>query len=51
MLFLSFATHTVNKGPYTIQQRFSNYGPRTTNGPRGVPLWSSKKAEEKIKFK
>jgi hypothetical protein len=21
-----------------LDQRFSNYGPRTTSGPRGVPL-------------
>jgi hypothetical protein len=27
----------------TIRQRFSNYGPRTTSGPRRVPLWPSKK--------
>jgi hypothetical protein len=23
--------------------RLSNYGPRTTSGPRGLPLWSLKK--------
>jgi len=23
-----------------IQQRFSNCGPRTTSGPRVLPLWS-----------
>jgi hypothetical protein len=26
-----------------VTQRFSNYGPRTTSGPRGVPLWFFKK--------
>jgi hypothetical protein len=24
-----------------LQQRFSNCGPRTTSGPRVLPLWSS----------
>ena len=34
-----------------IAQRLSNYGPRTTHGPRDLPLWSLKNAEEKLKFK
>jgi hypothetical protein len=25
----------------TVEQRFSNCGPRTTSGPRVLPLWSS----------
>ena len=29
------------------EQRFSNYGPRTTCGPRGLPLWSFKKDRRK----
>jgi len=31
-------THTVETN--TIGQRFSNCGPRTTSGPRILPLWS-----------
>jgi hypothetical protein len=27
--------------PYTLLQRFPNCGPRTTGGPRVLPLWSS----------
>ena len=34
-----------------LEQRFSNYGPRTTCGPRDLPLWSLKNTEEKLKFK
>jgi hypothetical protein len=30
-----------------LEQRFSNYGPRTTSGPRGVSLWSFKKGRTK----
>jgi hypothetical protein len=30
-----------------LNQRLSNYGPRTTSGPRGVPLWSFKKDRRK----
>jgi len=34
LFFLTFV-------PYiTLQQRFSNCGPRTTSGPRVLPLWS-----------
>jgi hypothetical protein len=30
-----------------LNQCFSNYGPRTASGPRGVPLWSYKKDRKK----
>ena len=35
----------------TLDQRSSNYGPRTTSGPRDLPLWSLKNTEDKLKFK
>jgi hypothetical protein len=43
-------THRVRAHPYglwlcilfsALYQRFSNCGPRTTSGPRVLPLWSS----------
>jgi hypothetical protein len=33
-----------------LDQRLSNYGPRTTSGPRGVPLWSFKRDRRKNKI-
>jgi hypothetical protein len=27
--------------PFLLEQRFPNCGPRTTGGPRVLPLWSS----------
>ena len=33
-----------------IRQRFSNYGPRNTCGPRGMPLWPLTKCRRKIKI-
>ena len=32
---------------FTLGQRFSNYGPRTTCGPRDLPLWSFKEIRKK----
>jgi hypothetical protein len=33
-----------------LRQCFSNYGPRTTSGPRGVSFWSFKKDRRKNKI-
>ena len=33
-----------------LGQRFTNYGPRTTCGPRDLPFWSFKKYRRKIKI-
>jgi hypothetical protein len=35
---------------HSLEQRFSNYGRRTTSGPRGIPLWSFKKGRRKNKI-
>ena len=35
---------------FVLWQRFSNYGLRTTYGPRGLPLWSFKKDRRKNKI-
>ena len=58
MLFISF--HFISSSPvlmrqawsadiliFNLGQRFSNYGPRTTCGPRGLSLWSFKKDRRK----
>ena len=33
-------THSHATGVIAVEQRFSNCGPRTTSGPRVLPLWS-----------
>jgi len=48
-------TKLTNAISISLKQRFSNCGPRTTSGPRVLPLWSfrlniSPKNTEKIKL-
>ena len=43
-------SHQTFRCSCVIDQRFSNYGPRTTYGPRGLSLWSFRKDRRKNKI-
>jgi hypothetical protein len=40
MIIINRPSRTEMEG-FSLGQRFSNCGPRTTSGPRVLPLWSS----------
>jgi hypothetical protein len=48
LCFYCFVPYILNTD--ALEQRFSNYGPRTTSGAQGVPLWSFKKDRRKNKI-